>query len=337
MTDPRRATEIMTKHFDQLGSEEFTERVERTSPGHEGQDQLTLDRGDDASAATLLRPRNSPLPLNAYLASALTGLDRDQRQLIFHISDIVSVICGEVGIDLYEPRKKTHPVHHQDVPANDVFHIDRERVIRSDLLIHLTHFPSTGSGEELDFAYNALVPIVLISHSETRVSRMVTGIPSFKLEVTYTEPEDLRSILREKLIEIRPFLEERKLAFSEYDAILVGARVRELREARGLTRPELAERVQLNSESLTKFEESTDRVNNPSLTQLRQLATVLGTTVADLVEPDLSEMLISRLQEWVGNRDQAARFGNMSQHDRNRIVRRLLLRIIDSLDDDEQG
>jgi hypothetical protein len=35
-----------------------------------------------------------------------------------------------------------------------VFHIDRGRVLNYDFLIHLAHFSSTGSGEELNFAYD---------------------------------------------------------------------------------------------------------------------------------------------------------------------------------------
>jgi len=279
------------------------------------------------------------LPLNGYLACALSGLNPEQRQLMFQLSDVVSTVCAEHRINLYEPRKKTDPVHHAEVSDAEVFKIDRERVLRSDLLIHLCHYPSTGSGEELDFAYNALVPLILISHSDSRVSRMITGIPAFKLHICYTEPEDLRSQLATSLVKVRPILEERKMAFSDYDANIVGERIRLLREELNLSREDLVRSVpHLTLEALREIEESVDRVSNPSLIQLRQIATVLKTTVANLVEPDLGEQLVTALTEWVsgersGERREAARFLRIiSNKDRNAIIRRILRRLIELLE-----
>jgi hypothetical protein len=71
------------------------------------------------------------------------GMHRDRRSFEFEVRTL-----------LYEPRKKTDPVHYPDVGATDVFHIDRGRVLNSEFLIHLAHFSSTGSGEELNFAYD---------------------------------------------------------------------------------------------------------------------------------------------------------------------------------------
>jgi transcriptional regulator with XRE-family HTH domain len=286
------------------------------------------------SQLVLFPPHRAALPLDAYLASALTGLSGDQRNLVFQISDAISVICKDVGIELYEPRKKTDPVHHSDISDMEVFQTDRERVLNSDLVIHLCHFPSTGSGEELDFAFNALVPIILISHGESRVSRMISGIPCLKVLITYSEPEEMRAELRDRLIEMRPILEERKLAFGRYDANVVGDNIRRLREDRSLTREEIAHTTKhLTVDTLRYIEESTDKTGNPSLLQLRTLAAVLNTTVADLVEPDLSERVIGMLSEWMSGR-QAARFTGISDKDRNRILRRVLLRLIDSLEND---
>ena len=109
-----------------------------------------------SQSPALVHPQPRVLPLNAYLASALTGLEPTQKSLINHLSDMVNVVCRSVDINLYEPRKKTDPVHNAEVPNTDVFRIDKERVVASDLLIHLCHFPSAGSGEELSFAHDAL-------------------------------------------------------------------------------------------------------------------------------------------------------------------------------------
>ena len=287
----------------------------------------------DSRQLALLTSKDTPISLDAYLASALTGLSRDERSLVFQISDTVSEICRKHNINLYEPRKQTDPVHHADVQDSEVFKLDRERVLRSDLLIHLGHFPSTGAGEELDFAYNALVPIIILSRTGDRVSRMITGIPSLSIRVEYSEPEEMRARLEECLTQIYPLLQERKVAFSSYERNIVGDRIRFLRESLGLTREELTSVVPaLTVDALRQMEESDDRTSNPSLLHLRQIATVLKTTVADLVEPDMTSNVVSHLYEWLEGRE-AARFSGVSARDRNRILRRILLRVIDSLED----
>ena len=239
--------------------------------------------------------------------------------------------CNTLGIDLYEPRKSTDPVQHPDISAETVFQSDRMQVLDSDLVIHIADFASTGAGEELDFALAALIPIVLIARGESVVSRMVLGIPALKLSITYNTMEELRVELQQCLTQIRPILEERKLSFSEYDNNMVGNRVRLLREEAQLTRMDLATGLAglITVDRLRGIEESSDKVSNPSLLELRQLSTVLKTTVSDLVEPDLQQRVLLVFQDWLDGRV-AARYG-MSQNDRNRIVSRILLRVIDDL------
>lgn len=279
-----------------------------------------------------IEPR--PVSLNAYLATALTGLTNEQRQLVFHLSDTVALVCRELDIDVYEPRKKTDPQHHADVSDTEVFRIDRERVLRSDLLIHLCHFPSTGSGQELDFAYNALLPILLIRPAERRASRMITGIPSLKVEIAYQEPEELRAELSVRLAEIRPILEERKLAFSNLKEHIVGTRVRDLREGLQLSRQALAASVNLTEDGLAQIEDNDDSIGNPTLIQLRMLAAALRTTAAELVAPDISKLVVAELQDWVEGRREA-RFAGLSTRDRNKLVRRILLRVIDQIEQND--
>lgn len=347
--DPDKAALFIDEHFDGLSEEEFVGRAREWSPE-------LVDSSDDAavtllrqlpapgasgphgsSAVELLRPAPQPVRLRAYLASALTGLGEVERQLIFTLSDLVSEVCRRYDIELYEPRKKTDPVHHPDVKDHDVFNIDREQVLGRDLLILLAHFPSMGAGQELDFALNGLVPTVVIAHSESRVSRMITGVPNLYFLLSYQEPEELRSELDAALVRLRPLLVERKLAMGSDDVNLVGSRVRELRRRLGLTREALLRKLGIPGVSegwLAHLEDSGDRLSNPTLTQLRALASALNTTAADLVEPDLPDRMIDYLESWASPR-RSARVGGMSRADRNKVLRRVLLRVIDSLEDDE--
>ncbi|GEM_PF-2468064 len=329
------ATARLKHYFSKVSDEQFSRDILTHAPDLIESRQLQ-NTGElqevKMNQLMLFNPQSSPLPLDAYLACALTGLSHEQRQLISLVSDTISLVCTDVGINLYEPRKNTDPAYNPDISASDVFKLDRDRVLSSDLVIHLCHYPSTGSGEELDFAYNALVPIILVTHGDSRISRMVSGIPSFKVQLNYTEPEELRPNLKDTLLAVRPILEERKMAFASYDTNMIGQRIRQRREELVLSREEIASRVPLlTAESLRHIEESTDRVSNPSLIRLRQIAAVLRTTVADLVEPDLGEHSVRLLEDWLEGRS-AARHG-MSPDDRNRVIRRILYRVMDSLEE----
>ena len=144
---------------------------------------------------------------------------------------------------------------------------------------------------------------------------------------------ELDQVLRGRLFEIRPILEARKLVFSDFDKNMVGHKVRISREESGLTRPDVALQLGklLTAERLQQIEESSDKVANPTLLELRRLAVVLKTTVADLVEPDLDERMIALLKELMLGRVEA-RFG-MSSSDQRKIFRRMLYRVLDKTEE----
>lgn len=332
MVNPQEAQKIMEEHFQQITLDEFEERVEKYVGKGEKVSPMIADSPEESSMI-LYQHEAAPLSLNAYLASALTGLNEKQKDHVIAVSNIVDAVCKDIGIDLYEPRKATDPVEHPDVKATDVYNMDRERVLKSDLLVHMADFASTGAGEELDFAQSALIPIVLIAHGNTRVSRMVSGIPAFNLSVTYTDLNDLQIELRERLAEIRPILEQRKLAFSDFEKNMVGNKVRVTRQESQLTREDVASNSGdvLTVERIRQIEGSFDKISNPSLMELRILAAVLKTTVADLVEPDLDERMIALLKEWM-LKGVAARF-TMSEKDQRTVLRRILHRVIINIEE----
>src|ERR1044072_1932479 len=182
--NPEEISKNLEEHFASTSSTEFKDNLLKYCPEiseRNSMNNLKETSNEEPGQLLLFHSHPSPLPLEAYLACALTGLSSEQRQFVIHLSDTVAEVCRQLGINLYEPRKKTDPVHNPEVEDNEVFRIDKERVSGSELLIHLCHFPSTGAGEELIIANDALVPIILISHENNRVSRMITGIPGFKV------------------------------------------------------------------------------------------------------------------------------------------------------------
>ena len=331
MINPDDAQEIMGDHFKQITLDEFN-ILQDAYVGKGKAELVPIANRIESQGRILYQREAAPLKLNAYLASALTGLDEIQRVSLLAVSDIVSKVCSGLAIDLYQPINATDPESHPRVSPEDVYNLDRERVSSSDLLIHVADYASTGAGEELDIAQSALVPIVVINHGSARVSRMVTGIPALKLEITYGSLEELRLELQQRLTEIRPILEERKLTFSDFEKNMVGNKVRVSREDANLTREEVAAHSNelLTPERIRAIESTSDKVSNPSLMELRTLATVLKTTVADLVEPDLDERMIALLQEWMLGKVEAR--SAMSERDNRRILRHMLHAVIIRLD-----
>ncbi len=321
MDDEDNIEQALRGHLKQASDEEIAERLAEASRAS----QPSPDETETGGQLVLLPTVRRRLALRAYLACALSGLEETERQLIFTLSDVVSQACAQHEIALYEPRKSTDPVHHPNVPDSEVWARDKQEVLASDLVIHLAHHPSTGSGEELAYAEGGMIPIMLISHSGTRVSRMVTGIPAIQIHLRYSEPEELREELSRRLFEIRPLLEQRRLALGD-DQNVVGEKVRQLRESIGLSRDQVAEAAGLDTNELTHLEESPDRVANWTLTKLRRVATVLRTTVSDLVEPDLGEQLVGAIDDYIHGR-QAARFPGMSPRDQRRLAYTLLGRL----------
>jgi len=114
---------------------------------------------------------------------------------------------------------------------------------------------------------------------------------------------------------------------------IVGNRIQELRTQLGLSRSDIVESIStITEEELEKLEENTDKISNPSLVQLRQMAFVLKTTAADLVEPNMGGRVISFLNNWLEGRQAARGYSSISDEDRRKIMRRVLLRVVDSLE-----
>lgn len=227
-----------------------------------------------------------PSPLRAYLATALTGLAARERKRVFQVSDIAAEACAKFDISLYEPRNATDPVHNPEIPDQEVFRLDRQHVTRSDLLIYLADFPSTGAGQELVFACEALIPIIVMASAETRVSRMVTGIPGSIFQVRYRSLEDLYRQLAAQLKDLLPMLMQRRSRFGRHEENRLGRRIRQLRLAKGLTYDDLAQIMGaefFSANQIEQWEISSDLESNLGLIYLREIADALKVDVGALL------------------------------------------------------
>lgn len=232
--------------------------------------------------------RNNTIQLNAYLATALTGLSETDRIHVFEISDAVASACRQADIELYEPRNSTDPVHHAHIPDADVFRFDVQKVSAADLLLYVADFPSTGAGQELIIAGNSMVPIIGIAHEILKVSRMVTGMPGDFTLIRYSSIREIEVFLGEKLHSMRPALERRKKTLAGYGENRIGARAERIRLSHDMTYEDVVAAFRIpnavSAQQIEQFEKSADFQNNLSVFFLRELATALGVSIVDLLQ-----------------------------------------------------
>ena len=244
------------------------------------------------SDALPIGPEDEALPLLAYFASALTGLNDEQRKKIETLDEKVDEICRSYKghpVVLYRPRTKTDPNANPDVPAREVYEIDQERVATADLLILAAVFPSLGAGMELQLALQACSSVILLVENGQPLSRMVIGCPVKKEIIYYSDLSDLEVRLREALKKLLPDLMEFRAGHQQVQNVVIdyelGRRVRDLRVQRGLSSPELARRVGVDADciDILESESKPEQISNPSLRLLRRVAQALATSEAYLI------------------------------------------------------
>ena len=280
MIDPKVAGKILEEHFKHVTLDEFKEWYEK----HVLKGRGTLPPPADTPKVPLpllyQQHHAWPLLLTACLVTAATGQCDAERSRFDVVAEIVDSVCQGLEVDLHRAGKTA-----DERP----FGIDRKRALKSDLVVYVADCDDIG--DELDFALDALLPVALVVPGDTTASRIATGVPALKLTITYADLDGLKTEFRDSLAEIRPVLEQRKLAFADFDKNLVGDKVKFARQDAGLTREDVAQhsRGLLTVARIREIEVNRDRASNPTLVELRALAALLKTTVADLVEPDLGE------------------------------------------------
>jgi nucleoside 2-deoxyribosyltransferase len=83
--------------------------------------------------------------------------------------------------------------------SQEVYQHDRKCVLNSDLFLAICDFPSTGLGMEIGFALENNKKTVLAFNRNSKVSRMLLGIPSGQVEqLKYENIEEIKTFLTEK-------------------------------------------------------------------------------------------------------------------------------------------
>lgn len=261
------------------------------------------------SIRTTSLPAHDDAARHGYVATALTGLDKDSRGYITFASAKIAEIARTQGIYVYQPRRATDPLLNPDVSPAEVYTLDRRRVVGADVVFVLLNKPSFGVGQEIEIASSYGKPVVLIREEGTVVSRMVLGAPAHIVsDISYSSPEDLERKLRDSLPRIRQKIEGWRNGVGDATrfAILADA-VTSRRVSQGYaTAATLADAIGVSVTLIEALERGA--LENVGIQVLMRVADALKCEVGDLVrrdvraEPTEAEGQSIRALESVANR-----------------------------------
>ena len=144
-----------------------------------------------------------------YVSGALSDVPADVRPQYIDFYESIGRMIDQLGLVSYVPHQNTDPVRHKDVTPKQVDYIDRTAVTSAVLVIAVADNPSLGVGIEVEMAYHAAKPVVLVCQNERiqqrRISRLIRGNPAVIGEVIYTDFADALAKLE---IFIRSFVAE---------------------------------------------------------------------------------------------------------------------------------
>lgn len=84
----------------------------------------------------------------------------------------------------------TDPVLNPDVTPPEVYKRDMTELSRSDIMIAYVGEPSTGTGLEIEYAYNHQKPVYILYEKNKKISRMLRGCPAILGEIIFTDTPD---------------------------------------------------------------------------------------------------------------------------------------------------
>jgi serine/threonine protein kinase/transcriptional regulator with XRE-family HTH domain len=228
---------------------------------------------------------DEPEPLHGYIATALTGLGPDVREAIVFASHSIVAECKEHELYVYQPRLASDPVSHSDVSAEEVYRLDRGRVVAADVLFVLANQPSLGVGQEIEIASSYGKPTILIAREGVTVSRMTKGSYANLIgEITYSSPEDLHRKLRELLRTNIGRLRSLRAGLNFRAVTPVADRFSEARKAAGYSLAEAAMQSGISQTLLRAIENGQN--DNFGIVIINKLCVLYGISVDELLKTE---------------------------------------------------
>jgi len=124
-----------------------------------------------------------------YISGALTSTTEEELAVLRSFYERLGEVCAESGLGAYIPHQVSDPLRAKSLTPRDVDRLDREAVTACCLVIAYVGRVSFGVGIEIEMAYHANKPVVLLCERETidarRLSRLVRGNPAVAREIVF--------------------------------------------------------------------------------------------------------------------------------------------------------
>lgn len=129
------------------------------------------------------------LPMRIFFGGPLTDLKNPDKTKAFY-----KKLAGVAQANGYEHYwaflNGTDPVLNPVVSPQEVFQTDLRELEKSDLFIPYVGEPSTGTGQEIEFARNHNIPVYILYEKGTTVTRMVLGDPNIRGKIEFDSEAD---------------------------------------------------------------------------------------------------------------------------------------------------
>lgn len=234
-----------------------------------------------------------PEKILGYLATPLTGLSSEaQRELTRLVREVRTIAAdsrfAQPPFEIYWPGDHTHPEHHPNLCAEQVYVLDRSRASTQDFVVLFCAERSYGVGQENEIATQAGVPAIRLI-PDKGISRMMLGSFIRAIDVPYTGTLATGIQINQENL-AKAFQEVRRLHFRHralYRGLFTGGfgdRLKRLIDDRcGSDYRQLADELGIGHRYLLSLMNEPFNVSNPSGRLLMRLAARLGERVAFLL------------------------------------------------------
>jgi nucleoside 2-deoxyribosyltransferase len=127
--------------------------------------------------------------MRIFFGGPLTDLKNPEETKNFYIK--MSYVAQENGFDYFWAfLNGTDPVKNPDVPSAQVYQTDLAELQKSDLMIVYLGEPTTGTGQEIEYAREHNIPVYLMYEKGKHITRMVLGSPNIKGSIEFEDADD---------------------------------------------------------------------------------------------------------------------------------------------------
>lgn len=140
--------------------------------------------------------------MRIFFAGPLTDLKDPEKTKLFY-KHLAQTASG-CGFDYFWAfMNGTDPVLNPDVSPQDVYERDMNELQKSDLMITYVGEPSTGTGLEIEYAFNHHIPVYILYEKDKRISRMLRGCPAVKKELIFSGEDDALRQFKDLLLNLK--------------------------------------------------------------------------------------------------------------------------------------